>query len=399
MWVPSFMKWVSGVRIYLRKGQAEVVGGIIAISVLLFSIATLYFLMTSTQSSFSTEFARRASFESEKNAEKIAVSYDLNTNSCIVSNAGAISITIVRAWQGNEYFNFNEPLPLPPGQALLSWPFSETPDIIVTARGNIFTVKAECEKIKNAVTNMQQIIVGSGIASTLVTSETLLNNMRISKGMQQGYLYASVLQNNYTVLYYNGSKYLCSSPSNKGVYSSAQLPQGFTWDLDANNINEIIINTSSTCPDPAKVSTLNIAEYEGYGNKFQGSVMFMFKNLVLIPQGGADTITVYFKAVLNIGSGGMPQDVVVSPTIVLSCGSQSLSSPATVTTAGSGSGTIVITGFAVFPVKAFSLPLQPDSVYDLTLALQFYVGPSINLKKVRLEYLAIVGAYINDPWK
>jgi hypothetical protein len=223
--------------------------------------------------------------------------------------------------------------------------------------------------------------------------------MRISKGMQQGYLYASVLQNNYTVLYYNGSKYLCSSPSNKEVYSSAQLPQGFTWDLDANNINEIIINTSSTCPDPAKVSTLNIAEYEGYGNKFQGSVMFMFKNLVLIPQGGADTITVYFKVVLNIGSGGMPQDVVVSPTIILSCGSQSLSSPATVTTAGSGSGTIVITGFAVFPVKAFSLPLQPDSVYDLTLALQFYVGPSIDLKKVRLEYLAIVGAYINDPWK
>jgi len=398
MWVPSFMKWVSGVCIYLRKGQAEVVGGIIAISVLLFSIATLYFLMTSTQSSFSTEFARRASFESEKNAEKIAVSYDLNTNSCIVSNAGAISITIVRAWQGNKYFNFNEPLPLPPGQALLSWPFSKTPDIIVTARGNIFTVKAECEKIKNAVTNMQQIIVGSGIASTLVTSETLLNNMRISKGMQQGYLYASVLQNNYAVLYYNGSKYLCNSPSNKGVYSNAN-PQNFIWDLDANNINEIIINTSSTCPDPAKVSTLNIAEYEGYGNKFQGSVMFMFKNLVLIPQGGADTITVYFKAVLNIGSGGMPQDVVVSPTIVLSRGSQSLSSPATVTTAGSGSGTIVITGFAVFPVKAFSLPLQPDSVYNLTLALQFYVGPSINLKKVRLEYLAIVGAYINDPWK
>jgi len=385
--------------IYLRKGQAEVVGGIIAISVLLFSIATLYFLMTSTQSSLSTEFARRASFESEKNAEKIAVSYDLNTDSCIVSNAGAISITIVRAWQGNEYFNFNEPLPLPPGQALPPWPFSETPDIIVTARGNIFTVKAECEKIKNAVTNMQQIIIGSGIASTLVTSETLLNNMRISKGMQQGYLYARVLQKDYAVLYYNGSKYLCSSPSDKKVYSSAKLPQDFTWDLDANNINEIIISTYSTCLDSAKVSTLEINEYGGYGSKFTGSVMFMFKNLVLIPQGGADTITVYFKVVLNIGGGGMPQDVVVSPTIVLSCGSQSLSSPATVTTSGSGSGTIVITGFAIFPVKAFSLPLQPDSIYNLTLDLKFVVGPSIDLKKVRLEYLAIVGAYINDPWK
>jgi uncharacterized protein (UPF0333 family) len=394
------MKWVSGVCIYLRKGQAEVVGGIIAISVLLFSIATLYFLMTSTQSSFSTEFARRASFESEKNAEKIAVSYDLNTDSCIVSNAGAISITIVRAWQGNKYFNFNEPLPLPPGQALLSWPFSKTPDIIVTARGNIFTVKAECEKIKNAVTNMQQIIVGSGIASTLITSETLLNNMRISKGIQQGYLYASVLQNNYAVLYYNGSKYLCSSPSDKNVYSSAKLPQDFTWDLDANNINEIIISTYSTCPAP----TLEITEYGSdkqyvYGKGFKGSVMFMFKNLVLIPQGGADTITVYFKVVLSTEGGGTPQNVVVSPTIVLSCGSQSLSSPATVTTSGSGSGTIVITGFAIFPVKAFSLPLQPDSVYDLTLDLKFDVGPSIDLKKVRLEYLAIVGAYINDLWK
>jgi hypothetical protein len=244
------MRWASGEYRYklLREGQAEVIGGLIAISVLPFSIALIYFLMTSTQSSYSAEFVRRTSFESERGAEKIAVSYDPASDTCTATNIGASSIRIVRLWSGDA-FTSREAL-LAPGQSL-TWSYSQAPDLIVTARGNVFTIKAECGKIRSSATNIQQIIIGSGIASTLFTSENLLNNLRISRGMQKGYLYAVINENNYAVFYYNGTKYLCSDYSGNGQIYNDSIK--INWDLDSNGINEAIISSSQTCPIPNKL--------------------------------------------------------------------------------------------------------------------------------------------------
>jgi len=400
------MRWVSGGYRYklLREGQAEVIGGLIAISVLLFSIAAIYFLMTSTQSSYSTEFIRRTSFESERSAEKIAVNYDPASDSCIATIIGASSIKIVRLWSGGTYTSGDALLA--PGQSL-TWSYSQAPDLIVTARGNVFTIKAECEKIRSSATNIQQIISSSGIASTLFTSENLLNNLRISRGMQKGYLYATIDTNNYAVFYYNGSKYLCSDYNGNGiVYPSVQSQ--INWDLDGNGINEAIISSSRTCPSTQQAS---INEYTSYPNpKGEGvsmSVKFVFKNLLYVPQ-NVDTITIYFKfvAMINVGGGGNPHSITFAPYIeITSSSGLSLKAPATTAVVSRGQSTesgiyiVVINGYAVFPVKGFGLNLPPGA-YDLTIDVQVVQQPgNVNLNSFRLEYLAVVGAYINDPWR
>ena len=99
------MKWMSGVHTLAKQGQAEVIGGIIAITVLIFSIAAIYFLTASTQYTASTEYSRRTSFEAERSAEKLTVSYDPSSGSCIIANTGPIGIKVARIWINNTFLD------------------------------------------------------------------------------------------------------------------------------------------------------------------------------------------------------------------------------------------------------------------------------------------------------
>jgi hypothetical protein len=391
-----------------KKGQAEVIGGIIAISVLILSITTIYFLTTSTYTSTSTEFAKRTAFEAEKNMEKISISYDQNSDQCIVSNVGAIDITIVRQWyldNPNLVVEPANPIKLSVGSSI-SWSYSSVPDYIVTSRGNVFTVKAECEKIKNTLTTIQIPIPSPGISTPLFTSENLLNHLRLSKGMQRGYLYATIQQSNQkynkAVLYYNGTRILCSSINNKNNYG---VNINFNWDLDNNAVKEIIISRETQCPN--SIST--ISEYTDYNwNNFV--VEFVFKNLISIPR-DVDTVAIYFKIVaqISVRGQGNPHAITFAPFIELSRQEGNavfnLQAPATVATSNRGLPVgneylVVFNGYAVFPVKGFNLNLN-EGVYNMIIRIYIteQQGQNVNLQIIRLEYLAIVGADIADPWK
>jgi hypothetical protein len=391
-----------------KKGQAEVIGGIIVISVLILSITTIYFLTTSTYTSTSTEFAKRTAFEAEKNMEKISISYDQNSDQCIVSNVGAIDITIVRQWyldNPNLVVEPANPIKLSVSSSI-SWSYSSVPDYIVTSRGNVFTVKAECEKIKNTLTTIQIPIPSPGISTPLFTSENLLNHLRLSKGMQRGYLYATIQQSNQkynkAVFYYNGTRILCSSINNKNSYD---VNINFNWDLDNNAVKEIIISRETQCPD--NIST--ISEYTNYNwNNFV--VEFVFKNLISIPR-DVDTVTIYFKIVaqISVKGQGNPHAITFAPFIELSRQEGNavfnLQAPATVATSNRGLPAgdkylVVFNGYTVFPVKGFNLNLN-EGVYNMTIRIYIteQQGRNVNLQIIRLEYLAIVGADIADPWK
>ncbi|MCC6016875.1 MAG: hypothetical protein LM582_07525 [Desulfurococcaceae archaeon] len=390
-----------------KKGQAEVIGGIIAISVLILSITTIYFLTTSTYTSTSTEFAKRTAFEAEKNMEKISIYYDQSSDQCIVSNVGAIDITIVRQWyldNPNLVVEPANPIKLSVSNSI-SWSYSSVPDYIVTSRGNVFTVKVECEKIKNTLTTIQISIPSPGISTPLFTSENLLNHLRLSKGMQRGYLYATIQQSNQkynkAVLYYNGTRILCSSINNKNNYGNIN----FTWDLDNNAVKEIIISGETQCPN--SIST--ISEYTNYNwNNFV--VEFVFKNLISILR-DVDTVTIYFKIVaqISVSGQGNPHAITFAPFIELSRQEGNavfnLQAPATVATSNRGLPVgneylVVFNGYTVFPVKGFNLNLN-EGVYNMTIRIYItqQQGRNVNLQNIRLEYLAIVGADIADPWK
>jgi uncharacterized protein (UPF0333 family) len=393
-----------------KKGQAEVIGGIIAISVLILSITTIYFLTTSTYTSTSTEFAKRTAFEAEKNMEKISISYDQSSDQCIVFNVGAIDITIVRQWyldNPNLVVEPANPIKLSVSSSI-SWSYSSVPDYIVTSRGNVFTVKAECEKIKNTLTTIQIPIPSSGISTPLFTSENLLNHLRLSKGMQRGYLYATIQQSNQkynkAVLYYNGTRILCSSINNKNNYG-VNINFDFDWDLDNNAVNEIIISGETQCPD--SIST--ISEYKPDDKWDNFVVEFVFKNLISIPR-DVDTVAIYFKIVaqISVSGGGNPHAITFAPFIELSRQEGNavfnLQAPATVATSSRGLPAgdeylVVFNGYAVFPVKGFNLNLN-EGVYNMTIRIYITEqSQSVNLQNIRLEYLAIVGADIADPWK
>jgi hypothetical protein len=151
---------------------------------------------------------------------------------------------------------------------------------------------------------------------------------------------------------------------------------------------------------------VRIDEYTSYFGRLM-SVKFVFKNLLYVPQ-STDTITIYFKivAVISVGGNGNPHDITFAPYIeITSSSGLSLKAPATTAVASrgqsieSGNYIVVINGYAVFPVKGFGLNLPPGT-YDLTIDVQIVKQPgNVNLNMFRLEYLAIVDAYINDPWR
>ncbi|MEM2697984.1 MAG: hypothetical protein QXF17_01545, partial [Ignisphaera sp.] len=88
------------------------------------------------------------------------------------------------------------------------------------------------------------------------------------------------------------------------------------------------------------------------------------------------------------------------PTVsIKGSGGVSISSPSTVSIASSRSGIVVVSGYAIFPIKAFNLNIAENEVYNMEINIEIKAGPSIDLKAVRLEYLAITGASIADPWR
>ncbi|MEM5822834.1 MAG: hypothetical protein QXH34_07175, partial [Ignisphaera sp.] len=128
---------------------------------------------------------------------------------------------------------------------------------------------------------------------------------------------------------------------------------------------------------------------------------YTFKDLIYIPE-GVDTIIIHFKVVANIEGGGTSQDVSILPTITIlyfeNGNEVKISSPSTVSTASSGSGIAVVSGYAVLPIKAFNLNIIEDAVYSMRLDIEINATPSLDLGVVRLEYLAITGAYVANPW-
>ena len=388
----------------VRRGQAEVIGGIIAISLLIVSTATIYFLATSTQSTATTEFAKRTSFEAERDAERVAVMYEPTSKGCIVSNVGAVVITIVRTWD-----SAGKPeelkISLPPGESISSWTLDNAPDLIVTSRGNVFAVKGECQKIANMLSN---IPAPGGVSGQPFTSKELINPTRMTKGMNKKLLYAVVDGDVKSVIYYNGTKWLCSDGTNSYYYSNINGISISGLDLDYDSIYESIINDSRFC---RPLSTPTVSEY----NKFSDSttVSYVFINLINIPENGVDTITVYFKIVVVISlpstaaGGGDPHVITISPFITIAKGSLSFTAPATTATVSRGlqaqSGytyVVSINGYAIFPVRGFNFGLNPG-MYNLTLSTYITKkkGSNVNLNFFRLEYIAVVGAEIADPWR
>lgn len=379
----------------IARGQAEIIGGMIALAVLIVSVGVLYTALTQLSTTSTKGFSERAGFEAERNIEKLTVIY--MNGRCLLVNQGPIPLTIIRIWVSGTPIDI-DPLPLEPGSSRSTIAGGgqeygiDNIDIAVTGRGNVIEVKRSCETLKRES--------GSSPPPSLFTSEQILNTFKISKGLSKGYLYVNIKTSDgrvnidRAVIYFNGSKWLCSSKTNKATYTENTF--NINRDMDANGVNEIITIDTENCPS----DTRSITEYN-YAKGFKGNINYTFKDLIYIPE-GVDTITVHFKVVANIEGGGTSQDVSILPTITIlyfeNGNEVKISSPSTVSTASSGSGIAVVSGYAVLPIKAFNLNIIEDAVYSMRLNIEINAASSLDLGVVRLEYLAITGAYVANPW-
>jgi len=376
----------------LRRGQAEVVGGVIAVSVLLLSVAAVYFLLTSTQSTVAAELSRRTSFESERSSERLAVVYDPGLGRCVLKNVGPIPVEVVRLWYGGDPVDLEEPAILQPGEQVtqVAGVDVEVVEVAVTRRGNVVSLRSSCEEARGGT-------YGGGPHP--FSSENVLDYAKTSRGIAEGYLYVNVTKSAtkpyaYAVVYKPAENWLCSSKDNKAQYESVPNWDNWNLDRDGNGIRELIIIDSSSCPkNPGDVEELKLGK--GYDSV---SVLFVFKNLLEIT-GEEDTITVYFKFVVNISKEGVPHEVSFLPIVTVSKGSTRLSAPASTATAGS-KGLAIVSGYAVFPLRSFNLRIG-SGVYDLLIELKLSPGrsQSIDIDYVRLEYVAVVGARFYNPWR
>jgi len=148
-----------------RKGQAEIIGAVIATGVMLLAITAMFYSIVRLQFTTSDVYAKRIAFESERSLEKISVIYesnmDPNTGNCIIRNTGGIDIEVVRIWNSN--FEYREPYEnekiIHRGDEI-KYTLSDAPVAIVTKRGNVFEVKSECEKQAYSKTIIE-VIYGS----------------------------------------------------------------------------------------------------------------------------------------------------------------------------------------------------------------------------------------------
>ncbi|MEM1694884.1 MAG: hypothetical protein QW456_11815 [Ignisphaera sp.] len=389
-------------RSRLFKGQAEIIGGIIALSVLLLSIGMLYTTLMQLSSTSTKGFIERAAFEAEKNAEKLTIEYDRDSNSCILKNSGNIDVTIVRIWINNN----NQPTPIdienlviPTGSTLAKINTMKIDSIIyiITRRGNVISAAEECRIRKREEEGEGTPMPSVYVKNNILGDETYLNLAEEKNQQNKLYAYINSINNIKSVAYnlsnnwyYNdGTRwYLCSSSSCRPNIDGSS-------DADLNKLNELIIIDKDG---------QNLNEFKLSGTDITG---FVLKNFINLKNAG-DTIMIYFKTVIKIsriqGSGQdkipPPQEVISDIRVIFAESgniNKNVSVPVAVTTFGSG-GWNVLVGTAIIPKAAFRLynQLLSGDIYDLIIEIKSKKDTPGNygITRVRLETIAVSGADI-----
>jgi len=385
------MKLVNGMSM-LKHGQAEIIGGIIAISILLFTIATLYFTLISTQSTATLEFSRRTSFEAERNAEKISISYDAKEEKCIIINSGALDIKIVRVWIGNNFRDPGQDFPetLIKGKPLSMSP-DTVPDYIVTARGNVFPIKGECLKYSSLLpeyTTLLQYGLGPFTSQGLVAKSKLTSDDACINITIEG----KTIQNPALIYRLANGTWLQHScnPDNTNTYGWRKLGIGVNYspDIDGNSVREAIavdITGSS-------VNLITVGQKSS-----EVTVRLLFYNLIEVPE-NIDIVTIYYKYVIGVGGASQPHDVVFNIYVSLKSldNNYAFSTPGQTQIAGitksSGQTIAIVTGYAPFPKFFYNFD---KGNYSLELALTISTpSGNVNVNQIDLEYIAVTGARI-----
>ncbi|MEM3980961.1 MAG: hypothetical protein QXF79_06905 [Ignisphaera sp.] len=395
---------------FLRKGQAELIGGIIAISVLLLSIGTIFYTVFAVSSQTSVQFSKRAQFEAERNSERISVTYESTEDSCIISNTGAVDITIARVWSENSFYTNFSPQNLSKGSSV-KISRNNAPELIVTTRGNVFSIKAECDRQAGMTTKITEYLVNLQLGGGPFTSQNIVATTRFTSDSACILVRATVIESDKgkksdkgtesdnLALLYNRSKsnmliHQCD-PANKNTYGWKNYDKSINYkgdasDIDYNTVKEItLINQTN-------------GEFVGVDQGKTAMINLTFYNLTFIPR-TTDVVTIYYKILANLSVQSSVHEITFSVVVELRSiadGKRFSMAGQTVTTGiqnKRGDLVGVIVGMAPFPKFFFNFS---EGYYTVSIIINIVTGQGkAQVKQLNLEYIAITGAQILWPPK
>lgn len=387
-----------------RRGQAEIIGAVIATGVMLLAITAMFYSIIRLQQSTSDAYAKRIAFESERTLEKLTVRHDPSNNKCIINNTGGVDIRVVRVWISDIEFRDPVEIGFPAiirrGDVITNYKLEDAPVAIVTSRGNVFEVKPECERQAYGRTIIEVIY---GNATGFISSQNIIGTYRLTSNQSCiEYTVEGIAKEKDVVLIYKNDTqwiYHRCNPNDPSTYGwkvvliPSQSKINIAPDLDRSRINEVIvaINKTDKVQGSDVVKLLEVGESKSKPNL---TLILSFYNIIRI-RNATDAVTIFYKFVIQTSGGGKPHQIAFSPYISLILANQSgvvYSAPGSVSVSSSSQDVVVVTGYVVFP-RYFYYFVDGNYNIEITLKIDASAG-STGVKSVRLEYIAITGADI-----
>ncbi|MEM4789633.1 MAG: hypothetical protein QXV06_07580 [Ignisphaera sp.] len=384
---------------FLRKGQAELIGGIIAISVLLLSIGTIFYTVFAVSSQTSVQFSKRAQFEAERNSERISVTYESTEDSCIISNTGAVDITIARVWSENSFYTNFSPQNLSKGSSV-KISRNNAPELIVTTRGNVFSIKAECDRQAGMTTKITEYLVNLQLGGGPFTSQNIVATTRFTSDSACILVRATgtTYSDNLALLYNRSNSNMLihqCDPANKNTYGwknyNGQINyKGDASDIDYNTVKEITLIRQTD------------GKFVGVDQGKTAMINLTFYNLTFIPR-TTDVVTIYYKILADLSIKSSVHEITFSVVVELRSiadGKRFSMAGQTVTTGiqnKRGDLVGVIVGMAPFPKFFFNFS---EGYYTVSIIINIVTSQGqAKVEQLNLEYIAITGAQILWPPK
>ncbi len=368
----------------LRRGQAELIGGLIVVSVIILIVIPLILnMLTSSTTTDIRAYSQRLQFEIDRSSEKLLL---INNT---LTNPSPISISIVRIWLMNKTpVDINPPVEIPSGSNIgidSLWNKDEL-DALVTSRGRVFKI-SELIPPTITITPIQYPPLGI-IGSQVVGGSNLFErNVSIDVTCTIGrtpctYPIAGFYYNN--TWYVNRNGWVPASNANINIC----VDQSQYTDLDENKAHELVVltNMSRTC---FYVPTGNIK-----ANNLVNS--YLFKNFTYINE-STSIIVIYVKSVVK--SEEAQSVVVLSVSLIKTDdNTKNVTSYASLSSAKvtrAGDLLQIYEGYVMFPIMQFhyfrSIIAGSPGWYDLNITVEVVMQENVYIWN-SLEYV-VISAY------
>ncbi|MCX8185763.1 MAG: hypothetical protein N3G48_01480 [Sulfolobales archaeon] len=384
----------------LRKGQAEVIGGLMVVSVLLLIIIPLILnTMTSSTNVGTRNYVLRSQFEIERWSERLVLSADKTR----LENPSTVEVTIVRIWRNisgrSDPYDLPRPINISVGGYL---PINQLVnnltelEAVVTARGRVIKIQELLPPSQGGEGGEGGEGGGEeaplGLTGEEITGGTELFNYNISVLTCRYSDKDDTCSNPIPAIYYNRSGIVGWWVNRSGgwiLLPSNDISSSPAYsDLDNNKATELVVlhNDSKT---KKYVVLEDNARYE---------FSILIRNYTYL-KSETKLVAVYLK-VLTGSRSNFRADTFINVTLVKSDRPQvKLSSYATLSSIKISKSDINVTiyeGYALFPVKQFNYfnttIANNPGYYDVIIEVQAQRHEGSDPISSSIEYVAVVSS-------